>query len=488
MSNTPTLDRLYSADRILITANLQVAEGFGDRLQPASFPNLGPCLYKLPDGSDRLVLDTAQAVANWLEYICWPEGTNSYIQEFANVPSVVVLDGDRDNAFLTSSVLESHRLNSRYIYEAKLQDYLEDNHPEFLRLLADYFGFEDSRPFHRGKLLNRLFRLDPGCIIHGVFLAGGKGFKGVGGRVSSPRVLSAHVTASDPRPVNLAGTYNDRVSALHNVPHASQQYAPKQIEAQFSVHVGDLKSYAAESADDYHLTPNQIKFLIGFALRKVQLLLDKRELRPRSWCVLTVPKNGNESGESAITVKLIGPEKPASWPELVSVKEEFQQLADELFPKPKDSEAVEDEPKTQKKNSSAPALKDVLENRSGIKLIFREKITAVEPLSSAEQANVAQEILSDIVGVFVGAAKMRTRGNKTEDVKHAIIVRGYRTREEFDVLQKQIADAFTTNAPEEGADPQAKDRHDQVKAKMDAGSKKYKALLEKIWKKQAKEE
>lgn len=103
-------DTLATSQRLLIEADLKPLQG--SRFQPTGFPNLGAATYKGPDGTDMLLVESAQSVANRLEAACWDVLTDDWISPLKGVPVVKVLSG---STALTNSVLEAHRLNSAYI-------------------------------------------------------------------------------------------------------------------------------------------------------------------------------------------------------------------------------------------------------------------------------------------------------------------------------------------------------------------------------------
>jgi CRISPR-associated protein Csb1 len=61
-------NELTSAPRLLIEAHLNPVAG--DRFQPTGFADLGAAEYKRPDGTEMLLVESAQSVANRLEKTC----------------------------------------------------------------------------------------------------------------------------------------------------------------------------------------------------------------------------------------------------------------------------------------------------------------------------------------------------------------------------------------------------------------------------------
>ena len=115
------LDSLKSEPRLLLEAKLKPLAG--TRFQPTGFPDLGAAQYKLPDGTDMLLVESAQSMANRLEAVCWDTQANDWVGPLKGLPYVVV--NDKAGTMLTNSVLEAHRLNSPYILEGKDKSFLE---------------------------------------------------------------------------------------------------------------------------------------------------------------------------------------------------------------------------------------------------------------------------------------------------------------------------------------------------------------------------
>src|SRR2546422_7657789 len=105
--------KLHGAQRLLMEAELKPIQG--ERFQPTGFADLGPARYQLPDGTEMLLVESAQSVANRLEAVCWDEATGQLSRELDGIPMILVKRSD--GTPLTNSVLEAHRLNSPYILE-----------------------------------------------------------------------------------------------------------------------------------------------------------------------------------------------------------------------------------------------------------------------------------------------------------------------------------------------------------------------------------
>lgn len=425
---TPIVDAVYARSRLHIQATLKVASGRGDRFQPASYANQGPCYYKIPGANgklrDALIVDTTQAMANWLEHICWPAGKEDYLPEFKGIPYVKVLDGDNGNQFLTSSVLESHRLNSRYIYDGKPQtadsslDLKTDQ--EFRSFLkTKYFKTNNNRPFPMGRFLSKIFDLDPACLLHGVFMAGGDGFEGLEGRARWARTLAASVHAEDPQRLYPGGAYVDHVSGSHNIPHTGDHATSGKITMNFILNVQALKDFEIE--EDKHesgLASLQIKFLIAFALRKILAITTERAFfQPRSWCEFQFDK-----------IEVIDGKDGSKWDDISAKESEKLKLANEFA-----------------------ALKNAIfsEKSSVITLIFKESL-AGNTKAEKDKIDLLEDRASGLIeGFFTVSFDEATIGrgqNKTQGFKG---ITGYYSKDEFEEKKKQLEEKIKEDATKE---------------------------------------
>src|SRR2546427_625657 len=150
------LSKLQSHHDLLFEIPLKVRQGY--RFQPTGFPDLGAAEFDTPCGRSLLV-ESAQSMANRLEAVCWDESADALVEPLRGLSYVKVLDSS--GTFLTSSVLEAHRLNSHYIEKAS---------PGCHDKIVDGSGVAKNRPIDRKKFVETLFRLDAGSLLHGVFL------------------------------------------------------------------------------------------------------------------------------------------------------------------------------------------------------------------------------------------------------------------------------------------------------------------------------
>ncbi|MGH7435292.1 MAG: type I-G CRISPR-associated RAMP protein Csb1/Cas7g, partial [Polyangiaceae bacterium] len=181
--------------RLLVEAELRPVQG--ERFQPTGFPDLGAAVYESPKGP-RLLVESPQSMANRLEAVCWDAGQNDLRPELKGLSYVRVHNTDR--TYLTSSITESHRLNSPYILEGSDKTFLETLKKETAGL--------DKGALARNKLAGIVFAYDASSLIHGVFLAKSDL---VGGRLRIERALSAFIEAEGVRVAASGGVKMDHV-------------------------------------------------------------------------------------------------------------------------------------------------------------------------------------------------------------------------------------------------------------------------------------
>ncbi len=75
---------LPNAPRLLIEAKLAPLQGV--RFQPTGFPDLGAATYALHDGTEMLLVKSAQSMANRLEAVCWGEGAGELVEPLRALP------------------------------------------------------------------------------------------------------------------------------------------------------------------------------------------------------------------------------------------------------------------------------------------------------------------------------------------------------------------------------------------------------------------
>jgi CRISPR-associated protein Csb1 len=441
--HTPRIDinAFKSACRLLITVPLKVADGTNGRFQPTGFPDLGPALYKgvrefeEKDGTDgtkkvqravnMLFSDTAAALGNWLEEACL--SGDDYNPDCQGIPYVRVLDGDgsgEQKPFLTSSVREPHRLASPYVLSAK-RDGGQETMKDWLRK-PEQFSVNKQRPVRPWVLAQKLFSIDPGCILHGVFL------EELDGRLRLPRLLSGFIEAANPNQVNYGGVYRGEVSAKDNIPFSKQEFTSDDIHASFILHLSTLSGH--------NLTADQTHFLILWSLYKIDTLL-RRCLRLRSGCEFQaisilptvdgkswnwVPSNaGTEAAKSSTENEK---QTASAWPTSADILADFTAAKEKCFPVGKKPENETEADKWKRQQVTVVTWQDdikptptALENE----LVFE----ATEFGDFAERISLKEHDFAT------------KRGGKkaAPDKKQALFIKGNWDREDFDELNDLVA-------------------------------------------------
>lgn len=265
-------DKLKGAPRLLIEAKLKPLQG--QRFQPTGFADLGPARYTLPDGTEMLLIESAQSVANRMELACWDHATDDLIPELQGLAYIRVKKSGNSGT-LTNSVLEAHRINSPYILEGQDKGIFD-------RLKQEAAGM-DVGPVDVRTLARLIFKYDPNAVVHGVFLAKSDL---AGGRLRLPRLLSAFIEASDVRLAENGGVKNDRVDpsgdakqGFGNVPFHRTEFVAKEIKGYFNIDLALLRGYGLEE--------NATRLLIALSLLKIRRFLSTG-LRLRTACDLQV--------------------------------------------------------------------------------------------------------------------------------------------------------------------------------------------------------
>lgn len=273
-NNAINYDTLQNAPRLLMEATLKPLQGH--RFQATHFADLGPARYTLPDGTEMLLVESVQSVANRMELACWDQASDDLIKGLRGLPYIRVKSDN--NGALTNSVLEAHRINSPYILKGQ-------DKSVFNKLKQDAAGMEIG-PVDIRALSKLILKYDPNAVIHGVFLAESDL---AGGRLRLPRLLSGFIEASDVCPSESGGVKNDRVNpgkgeegqtskeGFGNVPFHRTEFVAKEIKAYFNLDMALLRGYG--------LSDDSTKLLIALSLFKVRRFLSTG-LRLRTACDL----------------------------------------------------------------------------------------------------------------------------------------------------------------------------------------------------------
>ncbi|MCY3018311.1 MAG: type I-U CRISPR-associated RAMP protein Csb1/Cas7u [Planctomycetota bacterium] len=264
------LKPLENVSRLLFTVPLKPVQG--DRFQPTGFPSLGAATYQTKDGA-KLLVESAQSMANRLETTCWDVNANTPVVPLAGISHVTVT---RKGKFLTDSMLEAHRINSPYLLKGKDQSF-------FNQFKEDLGGLEEG-PIDRKKLAEILLRYDSGSLIHGVFLAQKEL---AGGRLRIARALSAFIEATGVRVAASGGVKNDHVhpgkvdgdteNRFGNIPFSRDEFTAESIDCQVNLDLAQIRGYG--------LGENASKLLILLAMYRLRRLFDG-DMRLRTACDL----------------------------------------------------------------------------------------------------------------------------------------------------------------------------------------------------------
>jgi CRISPR-associated protein Csb1 len=275
------LNNLNGHHDLLFEIPLRVRQGH--RFQPAGFPDLGAAEFDTPTGRSLLV-ESAQSMANRLEAVCWDESTNDLVEELRGLSYVKVEIGKGDSKkYLTSSVTDSHRLNSPYILESEDQTVFKALQTE-LRAL-------ERGPIDRRVLAQKLLKYDAGSLVHGVFLTKDQL---AGGRLRVARALTAFIEADGVRVAASGGSKQDHVDptgkaygqggaekGFGHIPFPRDEYTGEKITLYASLDLGQIRGYG--------LGEDATNLLTLLALFKLRAFVDS-PMRLRTACTFELEK------------------------------------------------------------------------------------------------------------------------------------------------------------------------------------------------------
>jgi CRISPR-associated protein Csb1 len=268
--------KLENAPRILLEAELVPAQG--DRFQPTGFADLGAAQYTRPGGTEMLLVESAQSVANRLEKTCLDGDGPDLAAELKGLPYVAATLSGAGDSVRTSSLIEAHRIGSPYFLHNK----------EFKDKLAKEMKYNPKRPLDWKAIYATLFKYDPNSLLHGVFLSLMEG-----GRVRAPRAVTGFIEAEDVKKAISGGVKNSPVDpkgelqaaeadagekgVYSNVPYSRIEFTAGKIRAYFNIDLALIRGYGLP-AEAYRL-------LVGLALLKIRRFVDG-QLRLRTACDL----------------------------------------------------------------------------------------------------------------------------------------------------------------------------------------------------------
>ena len=259
------LAKLKNQPRLLSEAELRPLQG--KTFQATGFPDLGPARYQLPNGTEMLLVESAQSVANHLELAVWDMGKETLIDDLLGLPYIRVFHVKDQSKEMTNSILEAHRINSEYIMKKG---------SNFRTAFEQEIAIAKGSMVDWKRFYKTLFKYDPNSLIHGCFL------EEIDGRLRVTRALTRFIQARDILAVESGGV---KINILEptlkrgegNVPFHRVEFTAKQITAYFSLDLALLCSYGLDN--------DAVELLVGLSLLKVRRFLS-RGLRLRTACDL----------------------------------------------------------------------------------------------------------------------------------------------------------------------------------------------------------
>ncbi len=283
------LSALNGQPRLLMQANLRPVQG--DRFQSTGFADLGAARYTLPEGTEMLLVESAQSVANRMELACCKDDRKTLLDALDGLPYVASKHNDE---LLTTSYLEAHRLASPYLLN---QDWATK--------LSQEMQLRDDYQINDKTVTKALFKYDPCCLLHGVWL-GTKDYKTEfsGGRIRLTRTLSGFIEAKKVIEANSGGTKFDknasRLTETGNtetgygtLPFPRTEFTAETISAYFNLDLALLRAYG--------LGNNATNLLVALALFKVRRFLSTG-LRLRTACDLEVKDDLAATRPTGVTI------------------------------------------------------------------------------------------------------------------------------------------------------------------------------------------
>lgn len=266
------------------------------RFQPTGFPDLGPARFEAwdPDTEswvDCVLVESPQSMANRFEAVGWIANSNASgpHEALSGLPYVRVEAGD--GSFLASSRTEAHRLASAYILDAT------ENGKTMRDVLPEELGLRPDRPLDHADFAKRLFRIDPLCLLHGVFFAQQKWTA----QPKVARAVTSVIDAIDVREAHSGGVKFDQVSnrvkegagtaeGYGTVLHHRLEFTARRVVLRYSLDRGQLISY--------RLSKPATQLLENVAFWELASLLDQG-LRLRTFCDFDVQVDTvvDEAGE-----------------------------------------------------------------------------------------------------------------------------------------------------------------------------------------------
>jgi CRISPR-associated protein Csb1 len=230
-----------------LSFDVELAPLLGSTFQPTGFPDVGAATFtrfENSQGVPSLLVESVQSMANRLEATAWDAARDEPVAKVAGLPYVRVVRAGTGE-FLTSSRLEAHRLASPFVHSATLA-----GKPMFGEI-RDRLGLAKDTPLNRRHMAAAVARLDPFCLLHGVFFSQKEWW----GQPKFERAISAVIEARDVQRAVSGGRKSDRVrhqlgeegggtaEGYGSVPFHRTEWTAKTIVASFVVDAELLRSY-----------------------------------------------------------------------------------------------------------------------------------------------------------------------------------------------------------------------------------------------------
>lgn len=292
---TDLLEPLKDVPKLLFEIPLKPLQGH--RFQPTGFPSLGAATYQTPNGTSLLV-ESPQSMANHLELVCWDETRQVPCSELAGISYVSV---NRDGRFLTSSILQAHRLNSGYIRSTK---------ERFHNRLREEMAIEKEHPIDSRAFISTIFKYDVNSLVHGVFL------DSIDGRLRVRRTLSAFIEANRVERAVSGGVKTDSVDPSGDpkpdfgmVPFSREEFVSDEILLYVNCDLAQVRGFPLSQEQKDLLVVLQLfklrKLLVGnLRLRTACELALKDDRKVESMCGFELPEI--EALQSKLTTLLGG--------------------------------------------------------------------------------------------------------------------------------------------------------------------------------------
>lgn len=276
---TDVLAPLKGESRLVLDADL--APIVGSAIQPTGFANLGAATFERAGESPSLLVESVQSLVNHLESLGWDDAAHAPVQLLARLPYLAVRHA-QDDAYLTSSRTEPHRLAAAYVRDATTDG------QQGTGWLSGRLGLAAGRPLDWRVIYAAVFQLDPLCLLHGVFFSD----KAFHGNPKVRRAITLVVEAHDVREAVSGGLKRDDVAfniekgtgqgaeeGYGFVPFGRTEYTAGRIVLSAAVDLAQVRGYGLPQAST--------ELLSLLALWELRRLLDA-PLRLRTRCDLEV--------------------------------------------------------------------------------------------------------------------------------------------------------------------------------------------------------